>query len=177
MPDPYRTSALPAPVRTTIAWGTGERIVLRLPLSPDEVVARLETISQKRAPKRHELPSEAHRRFQGAVRGSSFEMAPLVGPASALRVRGTIQPDGDGAVVTFDIRLAAAELVGAGVSLGFVLFALALCRGSTASLVFYVLKLVAAGVMTVSGAILAVRVGIGPVRRTILTAFDSEAGQ
>lgn len=172
MPSPYRTSAFASRSRRVTGFGTGERLVLHLPLSPIEVVDALSTLAQHDQPSRRELKAGKHRPFRGVVKAPSFHLRPLRTKASMLDVHGDIRPRGSASVVTIDITLQLPAIAFTIIVAMFLLVAVLVCRPGAGALIYLAARaaifVAAAGALVVTS----IRFGISDVRRTIFEALE-----
>ena len=172
MPSAYRTSAFAAASRRVIAFGTGERLVLHLPMSPAEVIEALSRLAQPDRPSRREHKTANHRPFLGVVDALHFRLIPLRSRASMLDMHGDIQPRGSASVVTIDITLRLPVVASTIIAAVAVVAAVFACRASAGALIYYGVR-VAIFLATAGVAIMtSVRFGISDVRRTIVDALE-----
>ena len=175
LPSVYRRPALALPSRKVIAYGTGERLVLGVPMPPSEVVQSLSELVQSDRPTRRELRTANHRPFKGALSPSGFRLTPLSRNTSFLEVRGAIEPRESSSVVTLDIRLRVALLWrSAAVFVGLLVIVIAL-TGDTLAAIYIALRIGAPMLGAAIAGLVTVRFGIANVRRRLIAALDPMA--
>jgi hypothetical protein len=173
MSTPYRTAALAVLSREVTAWGTGEKLVLTVPMAPAEVVQRLGQLTQTQYPNHKQEKAGDYRPFKGVAASHEFELQPLRPRAKMLSARVRLEGRADLTVVTVDIRLPMGRTA---------LMALVVVIPVIVILVKYGLPAFAYMVFRIGGAVClvalltgaAVRVGIGNVREVILKQLRGE---
>ena len=175
MSDPYRTSALSAPSRKRVAFGTGELLVLHVPMPPAEVVDRLRAITQEHRPTIRDRRLRSHRPFWGTVHLTQFRLAPLGVPGGYLRVDGTIRPEGETTVLVVRVTLLFRGILLAVASLALTAALVVWLPFSADSAFFYAVRIIVALVLMFGGVAVAVRFGISHANETILAALDPTA--
>jgi len=172
MPDPYRTSALATPSRKRVAFGTGELLLVHLPMSPDELVTRLRTITQEHRPTFRELRQRSHRHFCGVIQPTHFRLAPVGVSYGYLRVDGSLRPEGDGTVLSVRVTLLLRGLLLSIVSLAFAAWLVVSLPIPTDSVVYYAGRIILGVLLTAGGLVAAIRFGVSQATDAILAALD-----
>jgi hypothetical protein len=176
MASPYRTFALIPLSRRLIAWGTGERLEMRVPMSLAQTIAAFEQLVQTGFPSRSELKAGDHRPFQGQVAAPEFDLSPLRPRTAMLDVRVKLEARESVTIVTADIKLRVwlhALLALAVMAVVVAIFA----HGVDWAGVLYVLFRVGLVVaLTVATTVAAVRIGIGVVRGLLVEGLRNDHG-
>ena len=172
LPSVYRRPALMPPSRKAIGYGTGERLVLHVPMPPSEVVEALSRLVQYDLSKTSAFNTRSHRFFYGTVSASEFRLTPLWSKTTFLSVRGEIRPHDDASMVRVDIRLQLWPLVGGAEVLLLLCVGLVASEWNTQNFVWSLFCV--GGLLLVVGlAVLAsARGGIASVRRTLLEGLE-----
>ena len=176
MASPYRTSALIPLSRRLIAWGTGERLEMRVPMSLAQTIAAFEQLVQTGLPSRNELKAGDHRPFHGRVAAPEFDLIPLRPRTAVIDVRVNLEARESATIVTADIKLRV--WLHALLALGVMAVVVAIfVHGVDWAGVLYLLFRVGLVVaLTVATAMAAVRIGIGDVRRMLVEGLRNEHG-
>ena len=170
----YRRPALAPPSRKAIAYGTGERLVVHVPMPPSEIVQALSRVVQSDRPKLSEKKTESHRAFYGVLSASGFRLKPLWSNATLLDVQGDIQANESSSVVTIDIRLPIRRaVVIASISVG-VLAALVIVSRDVAAALYITGRVGLPVLFLALAALASVRVGIASVRRKLLEGLEPD---
>jgi len=168
-PSVYRKPALALPSRKVIAFGTGERLVLHVPMTPSEVVEALSSIVQSEPPTGFKMFGRLS--FYGFVSASEFRLKPLWAKAHELYIRGKIQPLDDSSVVTVEIRRELAPLLKLIVILLFLSIFLIASTSSVSEYVACTLMLFFM-LTTAVAELRSIRAGIGSVRLRLMEGLE-----
>jgi len=172
MSDPYRTSALPAVVRRRTAFGTVDHLLVRLPLPPDEVIAKLATTAQPEQPSRREQRTGHHRPFCGVVQSPEFRLVPLGWTGRYVRIDGSVRPDGDGSIVLIRVAFLFRTVLFTLITMALVVAVLVAFPRTPDVVAFYALRTLGFFVTVAAGSAVAIRLGLAQATQALLIALD-----